>query len=471
MNQGEESKRGRFDEGPVMKKFKIKKKVYPSVAQFPSVNFVELLEVDREKIERESNAILSMRGKGSNFPGEDDTQDPLHVLIEAENEEQGHKAERMVRDVLNDPSKLPPPVETQVVVRQSIFGHRHPKGDFNRAGGDFLKEIRVSEDVAGAIIGKAGETVRRLQAKSGARIHIARESGPQVEEGYRMITLRGFDQASVDKAEELVMEFVKNRGRPMVIAAADVTSTIEPYDHQRSMMITEHYLIPNHRAGAVIGRQGSTIKAMQAKYNARISVPTMPDQAEPHKRTLTITAETLEAVASIKREIDDIVEGRASFMGGPEESGTPYTIPDDKAGLIIGKQGSTIKSIQERMGVRIQIPSTADEGSRPPVRTATVIGKPEMVLLAIREIENILAGELTVPSATTALGPDFGTSGSLDGTQSSGYQTGSTGTQAGSDYSAQWEEYYRQLNLLPPEQKRAALEALAEHQKAYQGQM
>ncbi|GMH92066.1 hypothetical protein TrST_g11929 [Triparma strigata] len=47
-------------------------------------------------------------------------------------------------------------------------------------------------------------------------------------------------------------------------------------------------------------------------------------------------------------------------------------IPDSAVGLIIGKGGSTIKSIQERTGASIQIPSQADSDD-PTVRTCVII--------------------------------------------------------------------------------------------------
>ena len=37
-------------------------------------------------------------------------------------------------------------------------------------------------------------------------------------------------------------------------------------------------------------------------------------------------------------------------------------VPDDKVGLIIGKGGMTIKDIQARTRVKVQIPQSADPG-------------------------------------------------------------------------------------------------------------
>ena len=68
-------------------------------------------------------------------------------------------------------------------------------------------------------------------------------------------------------------------------------------------------------------------------------------------------------------------------------------VPDDKVGLIIGKGGMTIKDIQTRTRVRIQIPQAADPGTNPPIRTLTIIGPPESQHLARYEIELVVTGQ------------------------------------------------------------------------------
>lgn len=483
---GHEVKRSRFEDAPP-RKLKIKKKVYPSVAQYPTVDFRALLEPEREHIEHETRAVLSMRGKGS---GHEEDKEMLHVLIEAETEEQAHKAERLVRDLLNDPSKLPAPVQTQLVLRQSIFGPR-PTKDFqqNRAG-EFYKEVRVPESVAGGIIGRAGETVKRLQGETNTRIHINRDETSASADGFRVIVVRGSTQESVDACEKLILEIAASRqsgnnstggGDYHRVVAASAAPTSQPSQTQyssthptgrshstsppaairgpgagdslnnRNGQVTENHVVPNRRAGAVIGRGGATIKALQARYRASITVPPAPDPQNPNERTISIAADSSATIALIKQEIDAIVEGKASYLANQDDVGTPVKIPDDKAGLVIGKQGATIKAIQDRLQVRIQIPSQADDVRDViPMRTAMVVGRPEHVRMAIAEIEAIVNGDIYAG----------------DVTGSSGVSAATAGGQQQQDYAKQWEEYYKQLAQLPPDQQKLAIEALAEHQKS-----
>jgi len=62
-------------------------------------------------------------------------------------------------------------------------------------------------------------------------------------------------------------------------------------------------------------------------------------------------------------------------------------VPDEKVGSIIGKGGATVKELQSRLGVKVQIPSAADANSFPPVRTLVVSGAPDAVYRAITEID------------------------------------------------------------------------------------
>lgn len=67
-------------------------------------------------------------------------------------------------------------------------------------------------------------------------------------------------------------------------------------------------------------------------------------------------------------------------------------VPDDKVGIIIGKGGATVKDIQNRLNVKIQIPQQPDIGSNPPVRTISIAGPSDMQPQAKYEIEMIVAG-------------------------------------------------------------------------------
>ena len=63
--------------------------------------------------------------------------------------------------------------------------------------------------------------------------------------------------------------------------------------------------------------------------------------------------------------------GGGGGRGGPES--LDVTVPNDKVGLIIGKQGMTVKGVQDRTGCHVQIPKEPDAADRNQ-RTLTISG-------------------------------------------------------------------------------------------------
>ncbi|ORX81576.1 hypothetical protein K493DRAFT_241681, partial [Basidiobolus meristosporus CBS 931.73] len=98
---------------------KIQEKVYIPAKEFPEINFIGLLIGPRgntlKKMETESNAKISIRGKGSvkegksrqdgaMAPGQDED---LHCLITADDEEKVKKAIKMINKIIETSSSVP----------------------------------------------------------------------------------------------------------------------------------------------------------------------------------------------------------------------------------------------------------------------------------------------------------------------------------------------------------------------------
>lgn len=115
-------------------------------------------------------------------------------------------------------------------------------------------------------------------------------------------------------------------------------------------------LVPTTKVGAVIGRKGDFIKKMCEESRARIKVlegpPAVPERAvmisakdEPD----TELPPAVDGLLRVHRRITDGLEAetdqpqRAIVNTGP----TRLLVPASQAGSLIGKQGATIKSIQD----------------------------------------------------------------------------------------------------------------------------
>jgi far upstream element-binding protein len=149
---------------------------------------------------------------------------------------------------------------------------------------------------------------------------------------------------------------------------------------------------------------------------------------------------TVEAKEMAKQEIIAMVNeepGQRSQGAGYGATTIYMQVPNDRVGVVIGKRGETIKGIQDRHLVRIQIPQVPDPGSNPPVRTISIQGPDSSLQGAKEEIDMIIlqgAGSQGFGGHS-----QYGASGSYGG--SSRYGGGGGG---GYDQQQQYDPYGQQ---------------------------
>ncbi|KAG5178352.1 hypothetical protein JKP88DRAFT_270499 [Tribonema minus] len=195
-----------------------------------------------------------------------------------------------------------------------------------------------------------------------------------------------------------------------------------------------HFEIPNEMVGVVIGRGGENIQKIQREYGVNIQIAKAQD-VRPGATTRPVTLKgPKHSLVPAKAEVDKLImERQAGFaptlgggmpsmgggmhapnmgqygsgmggggMGGgggmygpgPREQVT-MPIPNDKVGLVIGKQGGTIKGIQMRTSSNIQVPPQPDMDD-PTRRTITIAAPSKMQIdLAMREVQNVIDAGLT----------------------------------------------------------------------------
>lgn len=284
-------------------------------------------------------------------------------------------------------------------------GHYGPGGGGGGGGGGGLDkdtkttEMRVPRDLVGYIIGRGGETIRDLQAKSGGHIQIVREEEGAPQQADRFVSISGSDEA-LELAQKLIQNLIderqQNSGMGGGFRERDDRDRMARYgginpDGSESVEL----LIPNERVGLIIGRGGATIKAIQTRTGSTITIPQTPDVNHPDMRLITIRG-TVDAKEMARQEIMAMVNeeqgrGHGGGGGGGYGSSTIYMqVPNERVGVVIGKRGETIKGIQDRHLVRIQIPQVTDPGSDPAVRTISIQGPPNNLQGAKEEIDMII---------------------------------------------------------------------------------
>ncbi|RMX66980.1 hypothetical protein DD238_001650 [Peronospora effusa] len=455
---------------------KKRKKVYIPVDRYPDINFMGLLIGPRgsnqKRMEDESGARILIRGKGSSKDptGEPDENEELHVLITADSDEAVAKAQSAVEDILFNPQQamklkqeqLRKVAELNGTLIENYGTQRFGDGD-NQTGGANGSEnpphygpgndsaaisidMKVPRDLVGYIIGRGGETIRDLQMKSGAHIQIVREEEGAPTTPDRFVNITG-NQDALDLAQKLIQNLIderqQNQGTGGGFRERDDRDRMARYgginpDGSDSVEI----LIPNGRVGLIIGRGGCTIKAIQQRTGTSVTIPQTPDPNHPEMRLITIRG-TMEAKEAARFEIQAMVNeepGQRQSFGMASNQTIYMQVPNDRVGVIIGKRGETIKGIQDRHAVRIQIPQVADPGSNPPVRTISIQGPSQSLAAAKEEVDMVIlqgAGTHGFGTGGGQYGGDNGYGGGYDQQQ----QYGSYGAQGQQD---QYASYYQQ---------------------------
>ncbi|KAK0132007.1 Far upstream element-binding protein 2 [Merluccius polli] len=194
---------------------------------------------------------------------------------------------------------------------------------------------------------------------------------------------------------------------------------------------SEDFKVPDGMVGFIIGRGGEQISRMQQESGCKIQIA--PDSGGMPDRSVTLTGSP-DAIQTAKRLLTEIVEkGRPTpafhHNDGPGMSVQEIMVPASKAGLVIGKGGETIKSLQERAGVKMVMIQEGPQntGADKPLRISGELFKvqqaKELVMELIRdqgfreqrgEYGSRLGGDnLDVPVPRFAVGIVIGRNGEM----------------------------------------------------------
>ncbi|XP_020926752.1 poly(rC)-binding protein 3 isoform X7 [Sus scrofa] len=283
----------------------------------------------------------------------------------------------------------------------------------------------------GSIIGKKGETVKKMREESGARINISEGNCPE-----RIVTITGPTDAIFKAFAMIAYKFEED----IINSMSNSPATSKP-------PVTLRLVVPASQCGSLIGKGGSKIKEIRESTGAQVQVAgdMLPNSTE---RAVTISG-TPDAIIQCVKQICVVMleaytiqgqyaiphpdltklhqlamqqtpfpplgqtnpafpgdklplhssEEAPNLMGqpagldtSPPASTHELTIPNDLIGCIIGRQGTKINEIRQMSGAQIKI-ANATEGSSE--RQITITGTPANISLAQYLINARLTSEVT----------------------------------------------------------------------------
>ncbi|XP_064289432.1 poly(rC)-binding protein 3 isoform X10 [Passer domesticus] len=227
----------------------------------------------------------------------------------------------------------------------------------------------------GSIIGKKGETVKKMREESGARINISEGNCPE-----RIVTITGPTDAIFKAFAMIAYKFEEDITNSM----SNSTATSKP-------PVTLRLVVPASQCGSLIGKGGSKIKEIREAYTiqGQYAIP-HPDLTKLHQLAMQQTpftplGQTTPAFPGEKlplhssEEAQNLMGQSSGLDASPPASTHELTIPNDLIGCIIGRQGTKINEIRQMSGAQIKI-ANATEGSSE--RQITITGTPANISLA-----------------------------------------------------------------------------------------
>ena len=209
----------------------------------------------------------------------------------------------------------------------------------------------------GLIIGTEGNTLKLIQAGSGARIDM-----PKKDSGSTKVQIIG-EAAQVANAKSAINSLI-NHGYSSITNPGTVHDDIH---------------VDSKNFGTVIGPKGAYLQAIQTKTKTRINFPDKDSNSE----RVTIVGKK-EDVRTARLAIKELIADGFSPLTHEGLIKKEIDFPNDKLHILVGPKGQTIKSIQGSSGTKINIPDRNTSAG------VTIVGTPEGIANAERQINKIL---------------------------------------------------------------------------------
>ena len=181
-------------------------------------------------------------------------------------------------------------------------------------GGPVIEEeMRVPHSVVGLIIGRGGEHIATLQARTGCRVQIQKESDLVPGQTHRVISLAAPNQESLDACRAQINRIVEERlGASATTSGgggAGGASTSSSSKVQEAVAMGHVHLqvpVPEDDVGLIIGKQGMTIRSMQDQTGANIQVPPQ-SESTGGIRLVDVTHPTAAGAQAAKEHIEGLL--------------------------------------------------------------------------------------------------------------------------------------------------------------------
>jgi far upstream element-binding protein len=268
-----------------------------------------------------------------------------------------------------DRSRSPPRRETFSPTNQQYGGRTSPPNDNSEV-------ILIDSSLVGLVIGRQGESLRRIEQESNTRIQFINgpEAGPQ-----RQCRITGQPSARISAKREINRIIEENGGNPARETGRNSKPGAKPVGQQQPALRegeqSSQIMVPDRTVGLIIGRGGETIRDLQERSGCHVNI-VGENKSVNGLRPVNLIGSPA-AAAHAKELIMEIVDSDTKQMDGsaqPQQAAPqqqagrrdnfdPYSgagagaaagagnkindsmlVPSDAVGMIIGKGTKSLSS-------------------------------------------------------------------------------------------------------------------------------
>ncbi|KAG3253061.1 hypothetical protein PI124_g2386 [Phytophthora idaei] len=288
------------------------------------------------------------------------------------------KRENPSRDQLKQPRTKPSATNTSIMLKKLELLTRDEYED-SELHGDFqhMLHILIPSNATTALLERRGQPIQSISQQTDCTLSIREpEASPFKDD--RLLRIYGKTKG-ISLAQRLVIAYIRayraDKGDPnymdlshesplVALPATSITKALSvavASGKKNELEITSPFvwMVQREDVGKMMGRQGSILATIRRDTGAAIHLDKDIVPGTTERRVVLIGS-----VDSIAAAIEAI---KTRSGGHPEVSASPsgrfgqyFAIPYHASGFLIGPQGSTVRSITERTGSRLQIPSAED---------------------------------------------------------------------------------------------------------------
>jgi rRNA processing protein Krr1/Pno1 len=245
--------------------------------------------------------------------------------------------------------------------RQKDMEIRSLYNSSNPAPGTVSQEYLIPNHMTGLIIGRGGESLKRIEATTRCKVQIPQDSS----EPSRRLTIIGLPE-DVERAKQMIKTMIdESDNRPNPKNMGHYGPGAPPHDNNLPPTANQITIpIPRNIVGLIIGRHGDTIRDIAIKSGAKLNV--LQNSNTDTNAPISISGEQA-AIDKARALIDELISNSQKQNQGVPNNANIVTrhmpVHKDLVGLVIGKKGETIRLLAEQTGCKVFVDQTEIPGT------------------------------------------------------------------------------------------------------------